>query len=98
MLRVAKARLKAKSKKFAPKKPPAPEHWGYDRGFIVEFFWAWHNSDYDQKLTPDGKPWQDQDPHFWDLVEYMRELYRWAEYRAEHPRRMPHNAVKMDQL
>lgn len=101
MLDVARRRLKAKNKKVKPAKPKPPpaSHWDvYPRSYVIDFFWDWHNSDYDQKLTPDGRPWQDQDELFWELVEYIRQLFKWAEYVAEHPTRKPLNAKTMEQL
>jgi hypothetical protein len=87
-LRTAKKRLERKKagNKTGPKKPIAPaQPWAYPEEYVLEFYWSWKSGDYSPLLTPDGRPWNEQDPAFWDLAWYFRDLDEWAEFRAEHP-------------
>jgi hypothetical protein len=52
---------------------------------VISFFWDWLAADFDPMLTPDGKPWIDQDDDFWVMVMYAYDLWKWAEKRAESP-------------
>jgi hypothetical protein len=88
MLLTAKRRVMNEKKKGIHKKPvsPPPEAWtDYSKELVISFFWDWYNTDCDPRFTPDGKPWLDQDPAFWKLVNYVLDLFRWARYRAENP-------------
>jgi len=102
MLQTAKKRLQNKRRKAVPKKPRPPDEWfAYpDKEVIIEFFWDLLGTDCDPRLTPDGKPWLDQDRTFWKLVHYIQDLFRWAEKRAEMPAMAIRqiDALSMDQL
>lgn len=62
-----------------------PKAWPYPKDMLIAFFWDWLAKDYDPAFTPDGKPWQEQDQDFWDLLHYIQDLWRWAEAKAKQP-------------
>lgn len=55
----------------------------YPVELLESFYWSWEQSG--RTITPDGRPWIDQDPTFWYELALFERYQKWAEWVVEHP-------------